>query len=73
MRAESKRRVVRVVVLVIVVVCISRMDIWDIGYKVMIVSLHGVWEWLDAPVPLTFKPARWITVAKDALFELVKK
>lgn len=72
----TRRRVIRVCVLVIIVVCLSRENVWDIVYKVLIVSLHGVWEYLDAPLPTPaaiLKPQALVKLVKDGLFELVKK
>lgn len=70
----TKRRVVRTFVLVIVVVCLSRENVWDVAYKLLIVSMHGVWECLDSPMPsMTFKPATLLKLAKEGLFDLVKR
>lgn len=70
----TKRRVVRTFVLVVVVVCLSRENVWDIAYKLLIVTMHGIWECMDSPLPsMTFKPNALVKLAKDGLFELVKK
>lgn len=70
----TKRRVVRTFVLVVIVVCLSREDVWDIAYRLLIVTMHAAWEYMDAPMPsLTIKPAALVKLAKEGLFELVKK
>lgn len=72
MGTPGKRRAARVVVLVIIVVCVSRSDVLDIAYKLMIVILHGAWECLEDPAP-DLSPSRLVKLCKDSIFELAKK
>lgn len=70
----APRNVVRTAVLVVIVVCLSRENVWDITYRLLIVTLHGVWESLDSPMPtLSIRPSALLKLAKEGLFELVKK
>lgn len=70
----TRRRVARTLVLIVIVVCVSRENVWDVAYKLLVVSLHSAWEFMDAPVPslASLKPTALYQMAKDAVYELVK-
>lgn len=71
----TRRRATRTFVLVVIVICLSRENVWDVAYKLLIVSLHGIWECMDSPLPMasSFKPSALVKLAKEGLFELAKR
>lgn len=69
MTRPTRQQAARVFVLIVIVVCVSRTDVWEIAYKLMIVVLHATRECLDEPP----KPAKLMELAKEGMFDLIKK
>lgn len=74
MKSKMKRHAVRAVVIVVLVTFVSHEKVWDIVYKLMIVSIHTIWEIVDAEESTHRKFAqRWYSIIKEAILDLVRK